>query len=368
MKRCMLIPLLLVSLLLLSGCLFTVNHPQLALDGTVAVFLEDDGSYTLFPETGLLHLLRGEEWIPVDGATLAGTGGLLDLSPDGTEGLYVDTTSEGFLEGTTSTVYRVPLRPEAAPKLIWETDETIVRAAWADDETILFFTFGDEGLLGALRALDPVAGRLEQLAVDLLSFAVCPDRDELVLLVADQNESPSIGTALLWNPADDVRTILASFALNDLTLESYGMLPHSFLWDISPDGAWLALCLYDSTLIEPMANPDVPSLYLIDVEGGEAERIAEGALMPAFSPDGTGLIYAAQADDETAILMWRDVLTEGAEPIEGSKGISTAFWLSPTQLGMTFEGAEERYRLVMLDLIAEEFTELVGDHDASDPE
>ena len=351
--------LLMFSTLLLTGCLFTVNHPRLAADGTMALFLESEGGYTLFSETGVLHLLRDGEWIAVPAATLGGAGGLLDLSPDGAEALYVDVRSEEFLDAMTSTLYRVALRPEAVPEPIWETESAIAKAVWAEEEWILLLLFGEEDL-ATLRALNLATGETERLAGDLLSFAVLPERDELILVAADEGGRLSLGFVVRWDAETDLRDTLAEFVLSEETFEAFFMLPHEFFWDVAPDGSWVALCLYDGTLIEPAIDSEIPSLYLIDVDGGGVQRIAADALLPAFSPDGTGLIYAVEAEGGAGILMWRDLPSERTIAIPGSEGVSTAFWLSPTRLGMTFEAGEDRYRLLELDVITEQIDVLFG--------
>jgi len=359
MRRYALTSLLFLSVLLLTGCLLTVNHPRLAPDGTMAVFLESDGGYTLFPETGVLHLLQDGVWIPAPAATLDGNGGLLDLSPDGTKALYVETGSEGLFEPTMSTLYQVTLEPAAVPIALWETEDSVAKAVWTEDRRILLIAFDDEDL-GALLALDPVTGETERLTDGLLSFETLPNSDEVIVLVGDDHYDLSLGWIARWDPATDTREALAAFFLNDATVELYSMLPHEFLWDVSPDGAWIALCLNDSALLEPTIESEMPSLYLVDVAEGTAERPTVSALMPAFNPDGTGFVYAVEGDDETAVLMWRDLASEEAEAIPGTEGVSSAFWLSSTRLGMTFELDGNRYRLVEFDVTTGESHELIG--------
>ncbi|MGB2983664.1 MAG: hypothetical protein WBC63_07385, partial [Candidatus Bipolaricaulia bacterium] len=69
--------------LFLTGCLFSVNHPLLGPDGTVALFLNEAGSYSPTLEEATLHLLRGGEFIRVPAATISDIGEVLDWSPDG---------------------------------------------------------------------------------------------------------------------------------------------------------------------------------------------------------------------------------------------------------------------------------------------
>jgi hypothetical protein len=332
----------------LNGCLFSLNHPRQAADGTLVVFLERDGGYALVSEGGVLHLLQDGERVAVPAATVGEAGGLLDLSPDKDEALYVDIRMDGFFEPIRSTMYRVALRSDAAPAPVWETEDTIGRALWVDDERILLLRFGDEDL-GTLEALDLVGGGTEWLARNVLSFGVLSRRNELILIVGDLREDPPLGLIVHWDVERDVRTTLASFVLSAATLESFLLLPHEFLWDIGADGSWIALCLYDGTLIDPMTESEVPSVYLIDVKGDVAQRIAVEGLMPTFSPDGTTLVYLTGTESDMPMAVGRDLLSEKAMPIPGTEGASTVFWLSPTTLGVTFEAGDDRYRLTEIN-------------------
>jgi hypothetical protein len=359
MRQRVLTLLLVIATTGLSGCLFSVNHPQVTDDGAMVVFLERGGGYTLFSEGGALHILRDGEWTAVPGATLSGAGGLFDLSPDGTEALYVDVLAEDLLEQPKSALYRVGLQPDAVPEAIWETENAIAKAVWAEAGRILLLEFGD-GDLATLHVLDPATGVAERSAGDLLSFEVLPQRGELIALVVDEGDGSPQGAVVRWSLETDVRETLASFALNEASLDSFIMLPHQLFWGVSPDGAWVALSLYDSTLIEPEVEAEAPSLYLIDVAEGEAQRIAAEGLMPTFNPDGTGLVYAAVGEEESPVLMWRNLQSGRTIEIPGTAGVSTAFWLSPTRLGMTFEAGDDRYRLLEFDLITEQTRELIG--------
>ena len=357
MSRNVLSFLLLASVVLLCGCLFSVNVPIVAPDGTIAVFLEQHGGYKLFPEVGVLHLLRGSEWVSVPAAVLSGAGGLMDLSPDGSELLYIDIRSGEFLDPLESTVYRVALQPDAVPVVVLETEGVIAKASWTDDGRILLLEFGEEAS-ASLELLDPVTGEKERLFDDLLSFEISQDRRTLTLIGVDSEVT--IGRVERWDPASGRRTELATLCLGEASTESFAMLPHSFLWDVSPDGRWLAVALYDTTVLEPAVESDLPSLYLIDTEYDTAERIAVDAVMPSFSPEGDGLIYLRTSDGETGVVMWHELESGISTGVPGSEGVSTAFWLSPGRLGMTFEARDDFARLVQLDLASGEKRELVA--------
>ena len=349
---------LLTGALLLAGCLFTLNDPLIAPDGTIAVFLDAEGAYSLFPESGTLHLNRGDEWIAVPNATIEEAGGALDLSPDGAEVLYVEVGSEDLFAPLVSTLYRCALQPCAAPEAILQTSSAIARAEWTRSDRILLLLFG-EPELGSVHALDPTTGRTILVAEDLLSFATLPETDELLLFAARPEAELPLGGIVRWDPETGTRRALATFALSEGTIESFAALPHRLFWDVSPDGKRIALGLYDATLVVPAVETELPALYLVDLDSGEAERLASEALMPAFAPDGSGLIYAVEAPGGDAVLMWRSFAAEASFEVPGSEGVSTAFWLSPTTLGMTFEVDEDRFRMVELDVETEEIRVLI---------
>jgi hypothetical protein len=349
---------LLVPLVLLPGCLLTVNHPRLAADGSLVFFLEEDGSYALFPETGVLHLLQDDELAAIPRATLGGAGGLLDLSPDGTEALYVDIRTGEPLASITSTLYRIALQPEAVPTAVWETTNAIARAVWVKDEWVFFLQFG-EGALGTLLALDLRTGEIDRLAGDLLSFAALPDEEQLLLIAADEGTRTPLGTVIRFDPLTGRRETLAAFVLNDETVEFFATLPHDLLWDATRDGTWVALCLHDATFVDPPVESEIPDLYLIDTVTATAQRIASEALMPAFRPDGSGLVYAVEGKEGAGELIWHDLQSEYTTAIPGTTGLSTASWLSDARLVLTFEAGEDRYRLVDLDPTTKTFRALL---------
>ncbi|TVQ39932.1 MAG: hypothetical protein EA384_05015 [Spirochaetaceae bacterium] len=331
--------------LLLTGCLtLTLNHPRRTADGTLVVFLHEDGGYCPVSWDGVLHLVRDGERVPIPAASHAGLSAVLDLSPDEGEALYITQPSTT----RSTTLYRVALHPQAVPQAVLETTDLISRAFWVDENSILLLRLDDEDL-GTLEMLDLVTGRLEPLAGNLLSFAWLPAERTCVLLEADLVGSILRGSVVRWDPATGFRETLASFVLHESTPYSFLSEP-DFMWDVSPDGLWVALCLYDANLLDPVVCEKTPSLYLIDVAQESASRIAVDAFMPSFSPDGTSLVYLAvpwDAWDERSVAMWRDLRSAETIPVPGSEGAEFVFWLSPTTLGLTFE--DGRYLLIEID-------------------
>ena len=358
MNRKLILLFLLFGLLALPGCLFTINAPLATPDGTVALFLGEDGSYSLFPEAGVLHLLREEVWTRVPTATIGESGGLLDASPDGAEALYLEVESTDVFSPFTSTLHRVALQTESQPVAIWETTNVIARATWTAEDRILLLLFGEDDL-ATLHALNLETGTIEPLAKGLLSYAYLEEAGEILLLEAETDEGIPMGVIVRWDPKTNSRTRRASFVLSEGTMEAFTALPHRFFWAVAPDGAWLALSLYDGTVLAPAMEADIPGLYLVDLAAGETIRVSAQALMPAFSPDGQGLLFVESVDNDRGDLMYRSLTSDKSIPVPGGQGVSAAFWLSPTRIAMVFETDGEPHRLVELDLETEESRVLV---------
>jgi len=359
MKKRILATLLVLCLLPLAGCLFTVNHPLFAPDGTMAVFLMEGNGYTLFPEEAVLHLLRDNEWMAIPAATVAEAGGLLDISPDGTQLLYVEIESGEWFEPVQSTLYRVDMTADAIPEVLLQSEEIIARAEWMTNDAILVLRFGEEEL-GALEALDPETGQLESVFDDVLSFSVDPSTQTVFLLGVEQERDLAIGHFGRWDPVLDDGDELGSFIVSEGTAESFMTLPHDFFWDVSPDGRWLALALYDTAMLSPSAETDLPAIYLIDTEFGEADRIAVEGLIPTFSPDGSLLTYLGTDDGLSSHVVACDLTTAETYTISGTENAQTFFWIDAGRLGVTFEGEDDLARLVVIDPELGTAVELLG--------
>ena len=334
----------------LSGCLFSVNEPLVTPGGAIALFLNESGGYSLFPESATLHLRREGSWMPIPSATISDGGGPLGLSPDGRELLYVDVESVDIFSPFTSTIRRVGVQTDSLPTAILETQEAVARAVWTERLGILVQLFG-QGDFATLHAFDPDTGEIERLADNLLSFAYLRETDEIILLQAIDEAGVPLAEIVRWDTTTDARTSLAAFVLNEATWETFATLPHRFFWAVSPKGQWLALSVFDATFLVPEGQSDIPSLYLIDLAGDETRRLSAQALMPAFSPDGQGLLYVQAADGDRGDLMYL-CLQADCRPVAvpGGEGVSAAFWLSPTTIAAAFETENDLHRLVELDL------------------
>jgi len=359
MKRRTIVLLTLALVLPLSGCLFTINHPVIGPDGTMAVFLDEEGSYDLSVETGVLHLLRDGDWLPIPAATVSDAGGVLDVSPDGSEFLYVDIESVDLFGPVVSTLYRVSADPEAVPEALLETESGIVKAVWTD-EGIYLLLIGEEDL-GVLELLDPETGELTWLHGDLLSFSIPSETGTIDLMGVDQDGDLIAGFVERWDRLTNRRSEQAIFILSEATIGAFLTLPIDFLYDVSPDGRWLAIALYDPVMMEPSVEQDAPDLYLVDTVGETSRRICVESVMPAFSPNGKTLVYMTSKDGLTAIVMMRDLESGTTSEVIGSEGASTLFWIADARLGLTFESEDDPTRLVEINLVSGEATDLIGD-------
>jgi len=323
----------------------------------MAVFLDEAGGFALSVESGMLHLLRDGDWLPIPAATISEAGGVIDVSPDGSEFLYVDIQSVDLFGPLISTIYRVKADPEAIPEALLETDNSIVKAVWTD-EGIYLLRIGEEDL-GTLELLDPETGGLTWLHGDLLSFSIPSETGMVDLMGVDQDRDLIVGFVERWDRLTNRRPEQAIFILSEATIETFLTLPHDFLYDVSPNGRWLAIALYDPAMMEPAAEQEVPDLYLVDTEFETSERICTEGMMPAFSPNGQRLAYLTSPDSATAIVILRDLASGETSELGAGEGASTLFWIAEDRLGLTFESDDGRTRLVEIDLVSGETTDLI---------
>jgi len=349
--------LLLALPLFLSGCLFSLNQPVLGPAGDSALFLADDGAYSLFAEAGTLRILKGSEFVSIPAATLSGPGGVLDWSPDGDRILYA-TLNEGADFGEYAwTLWRVDASPDAAPEVVLRTNAGLARAAFAADGRILVLRIVGESF-GLLERLDPATGILEPVADDVISFRLGTDRETLTLIVGETVATLALAHVVRVAGGTNARVELASFVLNEQTLSVYSLLSHSLLWDVDPSGRFVALSVYDQVLVSPAYEDEVTALYLIDTQEATSLRLARTGIAPSFSPDGNSLVYLTSDDGALSYAAVRELTTGATTRVAGSEGAAACSWLGPGVLAVAFEASDDRYRLVRVDLETGEATVL----------
>ena len=344
--------------LFLTGCLFSVNHPLLGPDGTVALFLNEAGSYSPTLDEATLHLLRGGEFIRVPAATISDIGEVLDWSPDGREILYVQHEVGEWFELTQSTLYSVEARSDGVPEVILESEMVIKDAAYAYDGRIAVLRFG-EGFAGILELVDPDGGEPQEIFDDVLAFRLDPTRTEMVALHLDVEGPVPIGRVARWRLEEDDSDTLAVFGLGEQMLETYCVFSDAILFDVDITGRWVAFAVFDQVMIDPLIEEETPTLYLVDTVTESAQRIAEIGFLPSFSPDGRKLAYMTSDDGDTGHAALFDLETQESAPVPASLGASTCFWLSNSLLGLTYELEDDAYWLVTVDINTGESAVLV---------
>lgn len=340
---CLLFPLF------LTGCLFSLNHPVMGPDGTAALFLDEDGTFGLFLETGTLHLLRETGLVPIPAATAGELPAVLDWSPGGDEILFVSSETGEWLQPIASTLYRVHADPDAVPVVVLTSEAPILHAAFGLDGRIVILRLDDEGR-GRLETLDPEIGRLDRVFDDVRGFRLSPSRETLTTLHVSDEPPVAMGAVMRWSLGVDNQETLARFVLNTPTAEMLAAVSDVVFWDADPTGRWVALALYGEVLLEPLLDSEGPSLFLVDTEDDTVSRIADLALGPSFSPDGKHLAYIASEDGETGFVVLHDLDRGTSDRLPDTEAASTCFWLAPDRLGLTFEINEDRHRLVEVDL------------------
>jgi hypothetical protein len=347
---------LLLPLLLLTGCLLSINHPLVGPDGTVAFFLSEDGRFALFPKAGTLHLLRNGELVAVPGATISETSCVLDWCPDGAEILFVQVAVDEESEETVWTLHRVGASPDAVPVAVLESEEPIRDAAFTLDGRIAILRYGAEDA-GDLELLDPDTGVPEPVFDDVLGFRLDRTRASLIVFhLVDEGPVP-MGRIVRWRFGVDDRRLgvddpqtLAVFTVGEQTLSDYNRITDVLLWDADPYGRWIALALYDQGLIDPPVENEFLTLFLIDTVEENAKRISPIARAPSFSTDGSRLAYIATDDGENGYAVVYDLELSQSELVPGGAGATTCFWMGPDELGLAFESDDDTHRLVTVRL------------------
>ena len=104
----------------------------------------------------------------------------------------------------------------------------------------------------------------------------------------------------------------------------------------------------------------MPTLYLIDTEAEEVERVPGEALAPAFSPDGRWLAYLTTNDGETSVARVRDLTVTDSMDVAGGRGVSSMVWLGIDRLGLVYEDDEDRASLTEVNVRTGERRDLLG--------
>lgn len=346
MNRNLLLGLLSVGVLLLTGCLFDMNLPAVAPDGSLYVFLTEVGAYDPFPEPAMLYRWTAGAWVPFSNVRSEEGSAVLTLSPDGTELLTVQVVMEGLFDPAITTIDRVAVGcPEQGlPQRVLETNETVVRVVWTEDG-VWILTLDEEGV-GQLGRLDLDTGQVEGVRSDVLSFLA---REHVLLFsIEELADNVGLGSIGWWDPATDDLIPLITLVVTLDTAMSFMTLPHALLWDASRDGRYVALSVIENAFLYPPLTNSAPTLYLVDLEEEVIQRVALHGVAPAFSPDGVHLAYIEESDEGTNRVVLYALANETRRILDGTSDAQTIHWIAPDRMILTVDPEDGKPSLVEL--------------------
>lgn len=343
MKTCLF--LLAALLTALTGCGLPFNHPAVGPDGTIALFLDEEGAYNLLPLGATLALVEDGTLTRLEGVTTAGDAGALAWSPDGKGLVFLETESGSWGQPISWTLWLTGIETGSQPVALLHSEEAIINPAFTPEGDITYLRV-DEEATGHLMRYSRETDAHTQLLEDVLSYRPARSGSTLTIIRGDDEGDLRAAHVATYDPSTGRIEEIASFFLGGEMEETYLLFPACFLWDIDSSGRWLALALFDQVLIAPEVEVDGPSLYLIDVEQEMAERLTTRGVAPTFSPDGTLLAYIGSVEEDTNAAFLYDLETWITSRVPESDGASTLFWIDQETLGLALDSEDETYRLV----------------------
>jgi Tol biopolymer transport system component len=224
--------------------------------------------------------------LDIDTGVTTGTGIIpgaseVDVSPDGTEMIYVDAT------GAIAVANIDGSDPQPFHHTMSAQDPTAPR--WSPDGTKIVFQRGaPDGVVGNLYVLDVASGRVEQIThlppvkAGLYYMAPAFSADGRSVLFTTPTEvasGPNAGQ-LEW----DLWTVPASGGEATLLVKSGGFA------DAEPNGdsiAFVALRSHGS------GDPTFGGVYVARSDGSQPRKLADGeTFVPRWSPDGSEVAYS----------------------------------------------------------------------------
>ncbi len=339
--------ILLIGLVLfLGGCIFPFNRPAVGPEGTIALFVNQEGKYDFFAQSGTLALVRDGRISLLENATIETGGGSIAWSPEGDELIYLEMEPSELGLPETWKLQLVKPQTSSEKVTLLTSPEPILNPAFTPEGDITYLRGSEEEEIIHLFVYDRAKDAHLPMLEDVLSYRYSSSKATLAVIRTKGKEDLQLATVSTYNPDNEEITELAKFYLSKEMQETFLMLPAFFLWDIDTSGKWIALTLYDRILIEPEVTGGEPSLYLINTEEETGEQIAAIGAMPVFSPDGNFLVYIGSAKEEKdqQITCIYNLQTGQQEQIEGSLGTSGLFWIDKQSLGIIFE-TDEGYRI-----------------------
>jgi len=234
--------LLLALLVLLTGCGLPFNRPAIGPDGTIALFLDEEGTYNLLPSGATLALVENGALTRLEGVTTAGDAGALAWSPDAKELVYLETASGYWGAPFSWTLWVTEANPSGEPTILLYSEEAIIDPAFTPEGDITYLRV-DEEATGHLMRYSRATNTHIQLLEGVLSYR--PARSGSTLTIIRGGDEGALRTAHVatYDPNTERIDEIASFFLGGEMEETLLLFPACFLWDIDSSGRWLALAL-----------------------------------------------------------------------------------------------------------------------------
>ena len=330
---------------LLTGCGLPFNRPAVGPNDTIALFLDTEGTYNLLPTEATLALVEDGTLIRLEGVSTTGDAGALAWSPDAKELVYLETESGSWGLPISWTLWLTGIEADSQPVALLHSEEAIIDPAFTPEGDITYLRV-DEEATGHLMHYSRATNTHIQLLEGVLSYRPARSGSTLTIIRGDDEGALRTAHVATYDPNTERIDEIASFFLGAEMEETLLFFPAPFLWDIDSSGRWLTLALFDQVLITPEVEVDGPSLYLIDVEQGVAERLTTEGVTPTFSPDGTLLAYIGPVEEDTNAAFLFDLETWNTRRVSGSEGAAALFWIDQETLGLALETEDGTYRLV----------------------
>jgi len=337
--------LLLVLVVLLTGCGLPFNRPAIGPDGTIALFLDEEGAYNLLPSGASLALVEDGTLTRLEAVATAGDAGALAWSPDGKELVFLETESGSWGLPISWTLWLTGIEADSQPAMLLHSEEAIIDPAFTPEGDITYLRV-DEEATGHLMRYSRSTNTHIQLLEGVLSYRPARSGSTLTIIRAGDEGALRTAHVVTYDPGTGRIEEIASFFLGGEMEETLLLFPACFLWDIDSSGRWLSLALFDQVLITPQVEVDGPSLYAVDVEQEMAERLTTEGVAPTFSPDGMLLAYIGPVEEDTNLAFLFDLETWNTSRVRGSEGAAALFWIDEDTLGLALESKDETYRLV----------------------
>ena len=347
--------------LLLSGCGFIFNQPLVGPDGTTALFIGDDGTYSMLPEGDChLVLLRDGKLVHLDNVASNGDSGVLDWSSDGSEVLFIDTEQDEYGQPIAWNVRLSGVQSDSQPVTLFRTEEIILAPTFTSSGNITYLSLKDDADLSQLMLYDRTEETHTVLQNDVISYRRLNWDGMLVIISQTAEGSLKLAHISFYDLETGKKEEVASFFLAQGMEDTLFLLPASFLWDIAPEGNYVAMSIYDQALITPQMddNDEEPALYLIDANEMSAYKVADFGVIPAFSPDGSVLSYVGSKGDIPVVYLY-DIETQETRNLDSTTGVVTLFWIDDQTLGFTIEIGDENYKLMKVSVPTGEVTPLI---------